>query len=104
MERRSQLDRISSRQLLDQEQFEQKLGGLLKRQSILESRAAALSVETLTTGSIRPALPDAPVRRKISAITDTIVFSAPPTAKRGWNRARSAKRRFSLPINASRAT
>ncbi len=77
-ELRAQLDRISSRQLLDQEQFEQKLGALLKRQSILESRAAALSVETLTTGSIRPALPDAPVRRKISAITDTIVFSAPP--------------------------
>jgi murein DD-endopeptidase MepM/ murein hydrolase activator NlpD len=76
-ELRGQLDRISSRQLLDQEQFEQKLGALLKRQSILEGRAAALSGDALTTGSIRPAAPDVPLRRKTSAITDTIIFSAP---------------------------
>jgi murein DD-endopeptidase MepM/ murein hydrolase activator NlpD len=73
-----QLDRISSRQLLDQEQFEQKLSALLKRQTVLEGRAAALSSDALTTGSIRPAAPDVPLRRKTSAITDTIIFSAPP--------------------------
>jgi murein DD-endopeptidase MepM/ murein hydrolase activator NlpD len=77
-ELRAQLDRISSRQLLDQEQFEQKLGALLKRQTILEGRAAALSGDSLMTGSLRPVAPDVPLRRKTSAITDTISFSAPP--------------------------
>ena len=42
-ELRAQIDRITSRQLLDQEQFEQKLSGLLQRQSILERRATVLS-------------------------------------------------------------
>ena len=35
-ELRSQVDRISSRQLLDQEQYEQKLDQILRRQSVLE--------------------------------------------------------------------
>ena len=52
-ELRAQVDRITSRQLLDQEQFEQKLGVLLKRQAMLESRTAALSGEALLTGSVR---------------------------------------------------
>jgi murein DD-endopeptidase MepM/ murein hydrolase activator NlpD len=77
-ELRAQVDRITSRQLLDQEQFEQKLSTLLKRQSVLEHRTAALSGDALTTGSIRPAQPEPPLRRKTSAISDTIIFSAPP--------------------------
>ncbi len=77
-ELRAQLDRISSRQLLDQEQFEQKLSALLKRQTVLEGRAAALSSDGLITGSIRPSTSDVPLRRKTSAITDTVIFSAPP--------------------------
>ena len=36
-ELRSQVDRLASRQLLDQEQYEQKLDGLVRRQSLLES-------------------------------------------------------------------
>src|SRR5262245_55430735 len=40
-ELRAQIDRISSRQLLDQEQYEQKLDQILRRQSVLESRASA---------------------------------------------------------------
>jgi murein DD-endopeptidase MepM/ murein hydrolase activator NlpD len=54
-ELRAQVDRISSRQLLDQEQFEQKLEALLRRQATLEQRASALSAlpDTLTTGSVR---------------------------------------------------
>jgi murein DD-endopeptidase MepM/ murein hydrolase activator NlpD len=54
---RAQIDRTTSRQLLDQEQFEQKLDDLTRRQATLESRASALSgVADLTpTGSIRPA-------------------------------------------------
>jgi murein DD-endopeptidase MepM/ murein hydrolase activator NlpD len=55
-ELRARIDRTTSRQLLDQEQFEQKLDDLLRRQSALESRASALLgvVDPTTTGSIRP--------------------------------------------------
>src|SRR5665213_3777624 len=53
-ELRAQVDRITSRQMLDQEQFEQKLSTLLQRQAVLEQRTSALGGE-ITTGSIRPA-------------------------------------------------
>ncbi len=53
-ELRSQVDRISSRQLLDQEQYEQKLDQILRRQTALESRAGALNGLGDITGSIRP--------------------------------------------------
>jgi murein DD-endopeptidase MepM/ murein hydrolase activator NlpD len=51
---RAQIDRTTSRQLLDQEQFEQKLDELMRRQAALEQRSAALSnlADTTTTGSI----------------------------------------------------
>ncbi len=53
-ELRAQIDRTTSRQLLDQEQFEQKLDELMRRQAALESRAAALGnlADPVTTGSI----------------------------------------------------
>ncbi len=56
-ELRTRIDRVTSRQLLDQEQFEQKLDDLLRRQATLESRAAALGgiTDPITTGSTRPA-------------------------------------------------
>ncbi len=56
-ELRARIDRTTSRQLLDQEQFEQKLDDLLRRQATLESRAAALGgiADPITTGSTRPA-------------------------------------------------
>jgi murein DD-endopeptidase MepM/ murein hydrolase activator NlpD len=52
---RAQVDRLSSRHLLDQEQYEQKLEALLQRQAMLESRASALSglPDTTVTGSIK---------------------------------------------------
>jgi len=55
-ELRAQIDRTTSRQLLDQEQFEQKLDDLMRRQSLLESRATALGggIDPATTGSLRP--------------------------------------------------
>jgi hypothetical protein len=55
-ELRAQIDRTTSRQLLDQEQFEQKLEDLMRRQSMLESRANALAggADPTTTGSIKP--------------------------------------------------
>src|SRR6202023_2444614 len=42
-ELRAQIDRTTRRQLLDQEQFEQKLDDLMRRQALLESRATAMN-------------------------------------------------------------
>src|SRR5262249_2548655 len=53
-EMRAQVDRISSRQLLDQEQYEQKLDQILRRQAALESRTTALGGLGDLTSSIRP--------------------------------------------------
>jgi murein DD-endopeptidase MepM/ murein hydrolase activator NlpD len=55
-ELRAQIDRTTSRQLLDQEQFEQKLNELTRRETALESRATALSgiADPTTTGTIKP--------------------------------------------------
>jgi murein DD-endopeptidase MepM/ murein hydrolase activator NlpD len=49
---RAEIDRVTSRQLLDQDQFDEKLNELVRRQAMLESRATALGG---ATGSIRPA-------------------------------------------------
>jgi murein DD-endopeptidase MepM/ murein hydrolase activator NlpD len=56
---RAQIDRLSSRQLLDQEQYEQKLDQVSRRQATLESRAATLGAlsDPSTTGAIRPRPP-----------------------------------------------
>jgi murein DD-endopeptidase MepM/ murein hydrolase activator NlpD len=53
---RARIDRTTSRQLLDQEQFEQKLDDLLRRESTLESRATTLGglSDPGTTGAVRP--------------------------------------------------
>lgn len=91
-ELRAQIDRTTSRQLLDQEQFEQKLDQIQRRQVTLEQRTTALSsmpadgsapaaqpqpsrtpgrnaalADPITTGSIKP-----------HPISDTVVFVAPP--------------------------
>src|SRR5271166_2573616 len=52
-EMRAQVDRISSRQLLDQEQYEQKLEQIVRRQAALESRASTLGGIGDITGSIK---------------------------------------------------
>ena len=85
-ELRAKVDRTTSRQLLDQEQFDQKLDQIMRRQTTLESRATALGAipDASVTGSIRPpargAAADA--RRsgtpKPSPISDTVIFVAPP--------------------------
>ena len=55
-ELRAKVDRTTSRQLLDQEQFDQKLDQIMKRQTALKSRATALGAipDSSATGSIRP--------------------------------------------------
>src|SRR5258708_9191256 len=85
-ELRARVDRTTSRQLPDQEQFDQKLDQIMRRQTTLESRATALGAvpDASVTGSIR-----APARRaasdagssglpKPSPINDTVIFVAPP--------------------------
>ncbi|MGC1693728.1 MAG: M23 family metallopeptidase [Pseudolabrys sp.] len=81
-ELRALVDRITSRQLLHQDQFERKLSALLQRQAALEQRTAALGGE-ITTGSIRPARnapAEVPSNKpvKASPISDTVIFVAPP--------------------------
>ena len=86
-ELRAKVDRTASRQLLDQEQFDQKLEQVMRRQAALESRATALGAlpDLQTTGSIRApsrgaaaADPAASGVPKPSPISDTAVFVAPP--------------------------
>ena len=56
-ELRARIDRTTSRQLLDQEQFEQKLDQIVQRQAALDSRTAALGTlpEMTVTGSTKAA-------------------------------------------------
>lgn len=86
-ELRSKVDRTTSRQLLDQEQFDQKLDQIMRRQTALESRATALGAipDTSVTGSIRPPSRGAAATDgassgmpKPSPISDTVIFVAPP--------------------------
>lgn len=84
-ELRAKVDRTTSRQLLDQEQFDQKLDQIMKRQTTLESRATALGAipDASVTGSIRTpsrGAGDAAATGtpKPSPISDTVIFVAPP--------------------------
>jgi hypothetical protein len=83
-ELRAKVDRTTSRQLLDQEQFDQKLEQIMRRQTALESRASALGAIPDVTGSIRPpsrgtSAQDAGTGTpKPSPISDTVIFVAPP--------------------------
>ncbi len=84
-ELRAKVDRTTSRQLLDQEQFDQKLDQIMRRQTTLESRATALGAipDTSVTGSIRSpsrGAGDAAASGtpKPSPISDTVIFVAPP--------------------------
>ena len=52
-EMRAQIDRFSSRQLIDQEQYEKKLEQILRRQAALESRAGALNGLGEVTSTIK---------------------------------------------------
>src|SRR5580658_782457 len=83
-ELRAKVDRTTSRQLLDQEQFDQKLDQIMRRQTALESRATALGAMPDVTGSIRPPSHGAAANEpssstpKPSPISDTVIFVAPP--------------------------
>src|SRR5947209_165913 len=83
---RSQVDKLASRQLLDQEQVESKLEQIARRQATLESRSSALSsiADGTATGSIKTTpRPGAPMLLpqavpKPSPINDTVILVPPP--------------------------
>jgi murein DD-endopeptidase MepM/ murein hydrolase activator NlpD len=84
-ELRAQVDRITGRQLLDQEQFEQKLDQVMRRQHLLESRASSMTSmpDPMPTGSTKipgrgALLQQPPSDGKTASLTDTVVFVAPP--------------------------
>jgi murein DD-endopeptidase MepM/ murein hydrolase activator NlpD len=85
-ELRAKVDRTTSRQMLDQEQFDKKLDQIMRREATLESRATALGAMPDVTGSIRPparsgaAANETPASGvpKPSPISDTVIFVAPP--------------------------
>jgi murein DD-endopeptidase MepM/ murein hydrolase activator NlpD len=75
-ELRTQVDRLSSRQLLDQEQVDGKLDTIAKRQAALEARAALiaqLGADPSPTGSTRPT----PNRSVSSGTAPSVIV--PPT-------------------------
>lgn len=90
-ELRAQIDGLTSRQLLDQEQVEQRIEQLGRRQSTLESRASALSglPDQTPTGSTRPAIrptvrnDGAPATAKPSPISDTVILAPAPERHSG---------------------
>src|SRR5512147_613667 len=98
-ELRAKVDRTTSRQLLDQEQFDQKLDQIMRRQTTLESRATALGAipDVSITGSIRPSSRGAEATSssppKPSPISDTVIFVAPPD--------REARLESRAPVTAS---
>src|ERR1700742_2016496 len=85
-ELRAKVDRTTSRQLLDQEQFDKKLDQIMRRETTLESRATALGSMPDITGSIRPPARSGPAANEMpssgipkpSPISDTVIFKAPP--------------------------
>jgi murein DD-endopeptidase MepM/ murein hydrolase activator NlpD len=116
-EMRAQVDRLTSRQLLDQEQLEQKLEQVVRRQAILESRATTLGsvADPSATGSLRqgprpagPTPPAAGAASKPSPISGPALFA--PAALReakadaNGNPARASKLRANLPTVLARLT
>jgi murein DD-endopeptidase MepM/ murein hydrolase activator NlpD len=108
-EMRAQVDRATSRQLLDQEQLEQKLDQIVRRQAALESRATALGTiaDPAITGSLRtgarPTTPAPPPPAppagalKPSPISGPALFSAP--VLRG---AQSDRNRLPFPVRGGK--
>jgi len=85
-ELRAKVDRTTSRQMIDQEQFDKKLDQIMRREATLESRATALGAMPDVTGSIRPSARSGAAANETPAsgvpkpnpISDTVIFVAPP--------------------------
>jgi murein DD-endopeptidase MepM/ murein hydrolase activator NlpD len=98
---RAQVDRLSSRQLLDQEQFEQKLDQMLRRQTMLEQRAATLNALPDVTGSIRPPgrEPARALPLKPAPMNDTSLPASPPGRKATLGSVDAALTRLSVSLD-----
>ncbi len=102
-EMRAQVDRATSRQLLDQEQLEQKLDQVVRRQSMLEQRATTLGAiaDPSATGSVRSAprsaVPSAGATLKASPISGPALFAAPLLRDARFDPNRSARPRIGNP-------
>ena len=112
-ELRAKVDRTTSRQLLDQEQFDQKLEQVMRRQTALESRATALGSIPDITGSIKAPSRGAPPRRSrpLRAHRNHHRSAIRPSswrlliARRGWNRGRRlSPMRQSINLRRARAS
>jgi murein DD-endopeptidase MepM/ murein hydrolase activator NlpD len=77
-EMRAQVDRVTSRHMLEQEQIEQKLEQIVHRQSLLEQRATSLGTvaDPAATGSVRPPR-NGPATPKASPISMPAPVRAP---------------------------
>src|ERR1700674_3417657 len=83
---RAQVDRIVSRQLLDQEQFEQKLDQIARRQTTLEQRGSTLNslAHANATGLVNaggrgnPSNEGPAATPRPAPISDTVIYVAPP--------------------------
>ncbi|MBV8791063.1 MAG: M23 family peptidase, partial [Pseudolabrys sp.] len=76
-ELRAQVDRVTSRQLLDQEKFEQKLETLMKRQALLEQRTSMIAGEAgAPRGKSGP--------NKPTPISDNGPYSLRPERQSSW--------------------
>ena len=80
-EMRAQVDRVTSRQLLDQEQVDRRLDQLAKRQAALEARSSSLGALTdpAITGSIKPSTRSiAPRQPQPSPINGNAIIAPAP--------------------------
>ena len=80
-ELRAEVDRITSRQLLDQDKFERKLDVLVKRQATIEQRTSTLADDFVATGTIpRNRIAPAAVgeQLKLKPISDTVIVQPEP--------------------------
>jgi murein DD-endopeptidase MepM/ murein hydrolase activator NlpD len=85
---RQQVDRMSSRQLLNQEQYETKLDQIMRRQSALENRASAIQAmpDSIVTGTTRPtgreqtrSVPNRP--SPVNDKSSNLLLPEPPTGR-----------------------
>jgi murein DD-endopeptidase MepM/ murein hydrolase activator NlpD len=81
-ELRTQIDRTTSRQLLSQEQLQQKLDELARRQAALESRTDTLSglADSATTGSVKSAPRGAVESPGRPAPLGDVILAPPPSS------------------------
>ncbi len=75
-ELRGEVDRITSRQLLDQDQFERRLNALVKQQKLLERRTSALADDGLITGSLPRGKRDKDARLSVPGLRPSFYLEA----------------------------